>query len=668
MSIRYLRSKQLSSLIVAPNGGAPNSPPVWNTQPSPIFIQGTAGNYELDNLVSASAGSTVTVTINSASATLPSGVTWNDSLYRLEYDGSAPVATQAGHVATASDGTDTTNSNSFSIVVQSAEGLTYPLTATGRGANRAIFQTGGLSDTDRVAVGIMDASQHIGLDSGTQMDTNPPAANYMSRAAAYTDILNAHPTGQHYIFTYHNVTEAFASSEATTARAQKIRDYLESLDGPGPDDGYAYSSNGDKVILFGDQFIINNSDYVAPKFYAPTGTNITYPEWYAYEIAQLEYFDVMASAGLGFGEGGVNIFLDNHQLHSNRGGVSWDGTTGVGGNDNAVDYFDSEDPAHVSADPIATQAYSELRANMRKAPEIWDVVNTGSVTLFNTNQWADSNADRSIPESTDDLRGCILEYRAASADDTLGYNRAGMSENNSDNRPTYWPRSGVGANGLNRGQNGRWNWTYSNIYQMVRLSQAPHIIFALWNVECLASGTTGDAGITNYPNAPAATAKFNMVRWAICTSWLAGAHPGISGIRVGTEKSGRSASTPVFDEYGLINGSVDYGLGSGSTKLYRKWMGSPIDIPPRTPSDRKADGSYQREFTNALIIVNPDNDENDTPITIDVSELPGGASEWKRFNGTQDSTTNDGTDASSDFSLDPIDAIVLVRKSWYDAI
>lgn len=664
----YITKRQLAGLIIKDPTGTPNNPPVWDSQPSPVFIVGTASNYEIDDLVSDPDLDSITVSLNTGTASLPSGVTWNDTLDRLEYDGAGIAATTTGHIATASDGTDTTDSNSFSIVVQAAETLVYPLTATGRGASRSIFQDGALSDTDRIAVGIMDASQHIGLDSGEQMDTTPPAANYISRAQAYTDILAAHPTGQHYIFTYHNVTEAFEGADAVTARHIKIRDYLESLDGPGPDDGYAYSSSGNKVILFGNQYIINNSDYVQPKNYSVTGTDITYPEWYAYEIAQLEYFDVMAAAGLGVGEGGVNIFLDNHQLHSNKGGVSWDGTTGVGGNDNAVDYFDSEDPAHVAADPIATQAYSEIRANMRKAPEIWDTANPGSVTLFNTNQWSDRNSDRLIPESTKDLRGCILEYRADPADDTLGYNRTGMSENNSDNRPTYWPRSGVGANGLNRGQNGRWNWTYSNIYQSVRLSQSPHIIFALWNVECLASASTGDAGISVYPNAPAATAKWNMVRWAICTSWLAGAHPGISGIRVGTEKSGRSASTPVFDEYGLINGSVDYGLGSGSTKLYRKWMGTAIDLPPVTPDDQKADGSYQREFTNALIIVNPDNDEANSAITIDVSELPGGASEWKRFNGTQDSSTNDGTDASSDFSLDPIDAIVLVRKSWYDAL
>jgi len=135
-----------------------------------------------------------------------------------------------------------------------------------------------------------------------------------------------------------------------------------------------------------------------------------------------------------------------------------------------------------------------------------------------------------------------------------------------------------------------------------------------------------------------------------------------SGIKVGTNNTGNGRSTPVFEEFGLIGGSVDYGLGTGSTKLFRKCWGEAVDPIQTAPISGT---EWRREFTNVLVIANS---SRDSSITVDVSTLPGGASEWKRFNGTQDSTTNDGTDASSDFVIPKIDAIFLVRKSWYDAL
>ena len=135
---------------------------------------------------------------------------------------------------------------------------------------------------------------------------------------------------------------------------------------------------------------------------------------------------------------------------------------------------------------------------------------------------------------------------------------------------------------------------------------------------------------------------------------MTNAYYSCSGIQVGTDNSGNGRSTPIFDEFGLLNNLT--------TKLFRKWFGSDVG---GIQTAVQADGSWQREFENCLVILNPDLDSS---ITIDVSALPGGASEWMRFNGSQDSTTNDGTDADTDFTLNKIDAIFLVRKSWYDAL
>ena len=96
-----------------------NNPPVWDTQPSPSFVFGVASNYSLVDLTSDPDGGTPNVTLNTGAVSLPSGVTYNTTLDRLEYDGIGALASTTGHVATADDGTDTTVSSAFAINILS---------------------------------------------------------------------------------------------------------------------------------------------------------------------------------------------------------------------------------------------------------------------------------------------------------------------------------------------------------------------------------------------------------------------------------------------------------------------------------------------------------------------------------------------------------------------
>lgn len=118
MSKSRLISQQLASLIVKRNAAPPtNSPPVWDTQPNPMFIQGTASNYTFADKVSDPNFDSVDVTLNTGAVSLPSGVTYNGTLDRLEYDGIGALNATSGHIATADDGTDTTDSNAFGISI-----------------------------------------------------------------------------------------------------------------------------------------------------------------------------------------------------------------------------------------------------------------------------------------------------------------------------------------------------------------------------------------------------------------------------------------------------------------------------------------------------------------------------------------------------------------------
>jgi hypothetical protein len=523
----------------------------------------------------------------------------------------------------------------------------YPLIAATRGGSPNLYQTGTDAERDRWSIGQMDSSHVIGFDSGGHMDP-PLLTGFMNRVDGNIEILAAHPTGSHYLSTYHNITEAFADDLAVTSRAILIRDYIDSLDGPNGDDGWAYNDANQKVLLFANQSTINNSHHVAEK------DGLTYPEWYADNLVQPYYIEPHRTAGVKIGgAGGINIMLDNFQLHSNKSGIDWnnDGTE-----NNAQDWYDSEVPLHVATDPIAVAAYSSLRANMMKGKNRFISNNPGMWVLTNTNQWGDDKVTRFIWNGhVTGLRDVIAEYRL-NGDPLQGDINGGFSEGNttqvSTPETTYWPRCGVYYDGTNAGQGGSWQASYNSIYQSTRFVQPPGIVHASWGVWCLQSGTTGPGGKTIYSHIPASNAKWNLARWAMCTTWLAGGYVAITGIVVGQAKAGRASSTPHFDEFGIIN--------TAATGLSRKWMGQALSDPPTDPLHGTI---WVREFENALIVLNSNNDENDPPVTVQVDLLPGGASMWKRINGFQDPSHNDGSVVDANFSLDPIDAIVLQRRS-----
>ena len=133
--IKQIASKKLTNLIIrtrdfaSASASAPpptNNPPVWDSQPNPVFIEGVAANYSIVDLVSDPDGDSVDVGINSGIVSLPSGVTYNTTLDRLEYDGVGAVVTSTGHVSNASDGIDSTKSDPYSIVITAVSTSGWP--------------------------------------------------------------------------------------------------------------------------------------------------------------------------------------------------------------------------------------------------------------------------------------------------------------------------------------------------------------------------------------------------------------------------------------------------------------------------------------------------------------------------------------------------------------
>lgn len=103
-------------------GLPPGSPPVWNTQPLPVFVEGTASNYDVAQHVTGADS----YAVSGASVALPASVSLVGS--ELQYSGASPDGITAGILLDAINAFGTAISGSFSIVVNVAPSFTdFPL-------------------------------------------------------------------------------------------------------------------------------------------------------------------------------------------------------------------------------------------------------------------------------------------------------------------------------------------------------------------------------------------------------------------------------------------------------------------------------------------------------------------------------------------------------------
>ena len=514
----------------------------------------------------------------------------------------------------------------------------YPRLGTPRTGPPNWGQTGTLAENDRAAMGLMDVVTLFGFGT-SNMDTTPPASNWIARTTASQEIIDANPGGEIYLFYYFNLME-------TGDVSGPKKTYLDAATGPNGSDGWCRDAAGDKFSFFGGSFGTNISNYVSED-----DNNQRYTEWYADNIVEDDLITPHTAAGVQVGgPGGVNVMLDNFQIHSNKSGCDWNQ---AGGADDTEAFYDPEDAAHVAAGPVAVTAYSGFRENSLKGLKRIEANNTGMIVLPNTNQWSEEHSG-----ALADLRNVLLEYRL-SGEELDADVHGGFSEQNSNNITSSWPRSGVGANGLNRGQDGSWQRMYNNVYQSVRFAKEPKLVLFGCGVECLDTSTRGDADLAIWPNVPSSSSAWNMAKWTFATAQIAGAYFTPSGTQIGTQRSGMVQSTPLFDFMGLINTST--------TKLYRHWMGDRTDggAPTTSLVDHSNGAIWVGYWDNCCLVLNSDNDEDHSNYVLDTTLLTGGP--YKHFNGVQDAEDN-GLDLGSTLSIAPINAHVLVNKAWYDAL
>lgn len=518
--------------------------------------------------------------------------------------------------------------------------LLFPLLGTNRQGSKNYAQDGTLAADDRAFIGQLDACI-LGGFLGSQMDETPPPSGWIARTQVSIEILAAHAVSQHFLYTYLNNMEA-----SDTAGSKKT--YIDAVDGPGSQDGWARDKSEIKVVFFPGSFGINFSDFVAED-----GNGDRYPQWHSDNIVQVEYIDPHIAAGVKIGGvNGINGYWDNYQLHSNKSKVDWDasGTGGSPTNDDASRYYDSENATHVATDPVAVIAYSSWRVNIRLGLKRTEDNNPGFLVGGNTNQWFER---KSGPVSV--LRNVILEYRL-NGDDTKTHLTLGFSENNSRDVSIGSARCGADPAGVRRTTGGgSWQESYNSAWMPVRALADPAFLMFRWRVQCLQASTDGPGEQAIYPNEPDPASIWHFVNWTAVTSWLCSATYCPSGIKIGTPNTGNGRSTPIFDFFGLTH--------TATTKLFRKWMGPAIDP---IQDEAKFGTLWGRELTNAYLLLNP---SLTSDVIFDTTQLPGGTDEWMLYQGASGhDPKNDGSFLNATLTVPKIDAWILVRRPWYEAL
>lgn len=172
--------------VVAVN--TPNAPPVWSAVPTITFIQGTASNRDISTYVSDPNGDPLTIT--KTSGVLPTGVTYNQTLKRYEYNGVGAVAGTNGHVLTADDA-------SGWDVLSTSPGVFYPVKLDNQAdvdAHKGIGASHALGFDPRLPV--FDSSvAPPGFAGSMRIDVMPSDAA-ASGEAQFTFPSNSFTTGQ----------------------------------------------------------------------------------------------------------------------------------------------------------------------------------------------------------------------------------------------------------------------------------------------------------------------------------------------------------------------------------------------------------------------------------------------------------------------------------------
>ena len=536
---------------------------------------------------------------------------------------------------------------------EQSSALLYPLLGSSRIGSKNYGEDDPTSAIQREALSYMDIVL-LGGFTGTEMDTG--ASGWLTRGQITKDIYDravAKGNTGIIIGTYYNAMET--SIDSGSVKTLKVL----SEDGPpagivnwapNPSDWFSRDASGDPAATFGTSIGVNLSNEVIPD-----SNGDRYAVWYSKNETP-QYIQVQLDAGVPVEN--LAMYFDNYQVNARISGIDWDGD---GVEEDAQDYYDPDNPDHMtgvdgngSLRSEVTQHITEWRVEYRNGMDTSAGLFPGINLWGNTNTWWEPFGSG----DTATLGQYVMQGYRLNSDPQVASIHIGFSEKNTANDIVFgWPRSGVGSDGILK-TGGSWRASYNSSHVSQSLLSGVGAVAFSFRVDCTepASPSTTPDGELVYETYPQPGAVYHLHRWTFCSSQLGGTYYTCSGIVIGTLRTGTGRSTMLFDEYGLVN--------QGTTGLSRKWMGEAIDsVQVIKRADHSFGELWWREFENALVIVNTDNDRSNPSATVPVVALPGGIGAWKRINGLQDPSYNDGSVVSeSFFQIQPVDGIVLQRN------
>ena len=329
----------------SPTAPEPNNPPVWNNTPSVSEPEGQSATYNLLNDVSDEDGDPLTCSLDAGSAALPTGVTLNSNC-SLSFTPSTTAGTTTGVIVEASDGTDATDSPSFSVDITavSAATETYPklgLYAIGNwgvGMADETYWPNGLTsraqDIAQVDVAIIGWWRIWSYDNEVTKDTSNLA----------TFIKSFNPDVVLYAYTI--LWELNASG---CCHWEFMRNKIESESGLGGNpvnDWYLRNPAGDNLTTFSNTWRVNHTEAVTPD-----ANGLYWYEWYA-RFQHANSGDAGDWAYYGHGIRSEHdydgVYNDVMRWEGKVSGADWDGDGQVDG---------KEDPDIVELNTIAHVGY-----------------------------------------------------------------------------------------------------------------------------------------------------------------------------------------------------------------------------------------------------------------------------------------------------------------------
>jgi len=455
----------------------------------------------------------------------------------------------------------------------------------------------------------------IGLYADGPWDTG--AGGQLSRDAIYDDLHARNPNL--VVMDYQAVMEGGISGnkgtkgQAETGPVGNGGTWL-------PNDWIGRDIDGTPLGSFGSAVNFNLTDYVTP--------DVDGNRFPRYIAGYNDDKHMIAALPVVPGANGCNLFFDVYDRRPLLNNVDWNRD---GSRSQARNNYDPENPAH---DPLGVAQAAAWRQGYRDVIDFFHIKYPLVITTGNLTTWSREYSGVDMSEAA--MPSLALEH--------IDSMHGGWVEGQSLKRTTF-TFSGVASDGLNMGNGfGNWRMAYSSyvycMYKSTRLDSdgaMPKYVMNQWEVDIIPQGS----------NNPGAGTAFNLARWAIVSTLLDDGYVGISDV-----SPLQYGSSVHFDEFGTVNTLV--------TGLSKGWLGQPIDAPQRV---LWTGNLWKREYANGIVIINTDNDETNAAATVPVTSGtdPIGAGIYKRITGSQDSAFNNGQIVNANFSLEPIDAIILER-------